>query len=91
MSSVVRASLAQCSNSILCTDTQNDSEGLFFGFNVPACISIFVSAIGGLIVAAVLKFADAGELVMAGSLIALRPPISPSKTYDQSSKDMRQQ
>mmetsp|Transcript_26836 Transcript_26836/g.63668 ORF Transcript_26836/g.63668 Transcript_26836/m.63668 type:complete len:382 (+) Transcript_26836:101-1246(+) len=34
-------------------------KGLFFGFNMAACISIFVSAIGGLIVAAVLKFADA--------------------------------
>ncbi|KAL9181515.1 hypothetical protein ACHAXT_010320 [Thalassiosira profunda] len=34
-------------------------KGLWYGFNVPACISIFVSAIGGLIVAAVLKFADA--------------------------------
>lgn len=43
-------------------------KGLFFGFNMAACISIFVSAIGGLIVAAVLKFADAGELVAAGML-----------------------
>lgn len=34
-------------------------KGLWYGFNGPAFISIFVSAIGGLIVAAVLKFADA--------------------------------
>ena len=34
-------------------------KGLWYGFNVPAFVSIFVSAIGGLIVAAVLKFADA--------------------------------
>jgi len=35
------------------------AKGLWYGFNGPAFISIFVSAIGGLIVAAVLKFADA--------------------------------
>jgi len=34
-------------------------KGLWFGFNGPAVISILVSAIGGLIVAAVLKYADA--------------------------------
>ena len=34
-------------------------KGLWHGFNGPAFVSIFVSAIGGLIVAAVLKFADA--------------------------------
>jgi len=34
-------------------------KGLLFGFNGPACVSILVSSIGGLIVAAVLKFADA--------------------------------
>lgn len=34
-------------------------KGLWYGFNGPAFVSIFVSAIGGLIVAAVLKFADA--------------------------------
>eukprot|EP00571_Detonula_confervacea_P017432 CAMPEP_0172301992 /NCGR_PEP_ID=MMETSP1058-20130122/3773_1 /TAXON_ID=83371 /ORGANISM="Detonula confervacea, Strain CCMP 353" /LENGTH=408 /DNA_ID=CAMNT_0013012315 /DNA_START=85 /DNA_END=1311 /DNA_ORIENTATION=- len=34
-------------------------KGLWYGFTGPAFISIFVSAIGGLIVAAVLKFADA--------------------------------
>lgn len=28
------------------------SRGLWYGFNVPACISIFVSSIGGLVVAA---------------------------------------
>ncbi|EED96021.1 predicted protein, partial [Thalassiosira pseudonana CCMP1335] len=34
-------------------------KGLWYGFDVPASISIFVSAFGGLTVAAVLKFADA--------------------------------
>ena len=34
-------------------------KGLWYGFNGPAFLSIFVSALGGLIVAAVLKFADA--------------------------------
>mmetsp|Transcript_13361 Transcript_13361/g.32425 ORF Transcript_13361/g.32425 Transcript_13361/m.32425 type:complete len:418 (-) Transcript_13361:196-1449(-) len=34
-------------------------KGLWYGFNGPAFISIFVSSIGGLIVAAVLKYADA--------------------------------
>ena len=34
-------------------------KGLWYGFNGAAYVSIFVSAIGGLIVAAVLKFADA--------------------------------
>lgn len=34
-------------------------HGLFHGFNGPAFVSIFNSAIGGLIVAAVLKYADA--------------------------------
>ena len=34
-------------------------KGLWYGFNGPASLSIFVSALGGLIVAAVLKFADA--------------------------------
>ncbi|KAL7544513.1 hypothetical protein ACHAWF_007890 [Thalassiosira exigua] len=47
---------------VYCVVTEMDvilEKGLWYGFNVPACISIFVSAIGGLIVAAVLKFADA--------------------------------
>jgi UDP-sugar transporter A1/2/3 len=34
-------------------------KGLWYGFNFPAYVSIFVSAIGGLTVAAVLKYADA--------------------------------
>lgn len=34
-------------------------KGLWYGFNGPAFFSIFVSALGGLTVAAVLKFADA--------------------------------
>lgn len=34
-------------------------KGLFYGFNGPALVIIFVGAVGGLIVAAVLKFADA--------------------------------
>ncbi|KAL7503692.1 hypothetical protein ACHAXN_001457 [Cyclotella atomus] len=35
------------------------TKGLWYGFNFPAYVSIFVSAIGGLTVAAVLKYADA--------------------------------
>ena len=45
-----------------CTVNEMDQimdKGLLYGFNGPAVISIFVSSIGGLIVAAVLKFADA--------------------------------
>mmetsp|Transcript_12540 Transcript_12540/g.26706 ORF Transcript_12540/g.26706 Transcript_12540/m.26706 type:complete len:422 (+) Transcript_12540:264-1529(+) len=45
-----------------CMSTELDvimEKGFLYGFNVPACISILVGAIGGLIVAAVLKFADA--------------------------------
>jgi len=34
-------------------------KGLWYGFNAPAYVSILVSALGGLTVAAVLKFADA--------------------------------
>ena len=47
---------------LYCATMERDviiEKGLWYGFNVPAFVSIFVSAIGGLIVAAVLKFADA--------------------------------
>ena len=69
-------------------------KGLFYGFNAPACISIFVSAIGGLIVAAVLKFADAGELMVAvwrvgGAFRLLQSHHYPN--IGQFSKDMQQQ
>ena len=43
-----------------CTDSQNILEhGLWYGFDVKAMVSVANSAMGGLTVAAVLKFADA--------------------------------